>query len=79
MRNGITMKSNIVEKFDQDYPLAEKEFQRKKCPKLSWAGGLRELRNEYTAIELQKEASVLRVGWTLKPNREREARSEVVN
>ena len=84
------MKSNFVEKFNQlpanlqenaikyiDSLLTQKELQRKKKPKLDWAGGLRELRDQYTAIELQKKASVLRAEWTLKPTRQRKAHSEV--
>ena len=73
------MKSNFVEKFNRlpadfqekaikyiDSLLTQKELQRKKKPKLDWAGGLRELRDQYTAIELQKKASVLRAEWTLR-------------
>ena len=30
--------------------------QRKKKPKLNWIGGLKEYRDQYTALELQKEA-----------------------
>ena len=84
------MKFNIVEKFNQlpadlqekairyiDSLLIQKELQRKKKPKLDWAGGLGELRDEYTAIELQRKASVLRAKWTLKPTRQRKAHSEV--
>ena len=84
------MKSNFVEKFNQlpadlqgkaikyiDSLLTQKELQRKKKPKLDWAGGLRELRDQYTAIELQKKASVLRAEWTLKPTRQRKAHSGV--
>ena len=78
MRNGITMKSNVVEKFNQDSSSTEKVFQRNKKPKLDWVGGLSKLRGQYTALELHKVASSLRVEWTLKPTRERKARSEVV-
>ena len=64
------MKSNFVEKFDQlpadlqekaikyiDSLLTQKELQRKKKPKLDWAGGLKEHRNEHTSFELQEKAS----------------------
>ena len=63
------MKDNIVEKFNQlpldlqekiikyiDSLLAQKVSKRKKKPKLNWAGGLKEYRDQYTALELQKEA-----------------------
>lgn len=63
------MKTNIVEKFNQlppdlqekaikyiDSLLAQKELRRKKKPKLDWAGGLKEYRDQYTALELQKKA-----------------------
>ena len=63
------MKSNIVEKFNQlppdlqekvikyiDSLLAKKELRRKKKLKLDWVGGLKEYRDQYTALELQKEA-----------------------
>ena len=36
------MKSNVVEKFNQDSPLVAKESPGKKKPKLDWAGGLKE-------------------------------------
>ena len=63
------MKANIVEKFNQlppdlqekaiefiDSLLAKKELRRKKKLKLDWVGGLKEYRDQYTALELQKEA-----------------------
>ena len=63
------MKANIVEKFNQlppdlqekvikyiDSLLTQKISKRKKKPKLDWVGGLKEYRDEYTALELQKEA-----------------------
>ena len=51
------MKSNVVEKFNQDSPLVAKESPGKKKPKLDWAGGLKELRNGYTSVELQEKVS----------------------
>ena len=51
------MKSNVVEKFNQDSPLVAKESPGKKKPKLDWAGGLKELRNEHTSFELREKAS----------------------
>ena len=61
------MKDNIAEKFNQlppdlqekmikyiDSLLPQKELRRKK--KLDWVGGLNEYRDQYTALELQKEA-----------------------
>ena len=63
------MKANIVEKFNQlppdlqekaikymDSLLTQKELRRNKKPKLDWVGGLKEYREKYTALELQKEA-----------------------
>ena len=63
------IKTNIVEKFNQlppdlqekvikfiDSLLAKKELRRKKKLKLDWVGGLNEYRDQYTALELQKEA-----------------------
>ena len=63
------IKTNIVEKFNQlppdlqekaikfiDSLLAKKELRRKKKLKLDWVGGLKEYRDQYTALELQKEA-----------------------
>ena len=63
------MKTNIIEKFNQlppdlqekvikyiDSLLAKKVSKRKKKPKLDWVGGLKEYRDQYTALELQKEA-----------------------
>ena len=66
MRNGITMKSNVVEKFNQDLPLAAKESRGKKKPTFNWAGGLKELRDEYTSVELQEKASEWRVESALR-------------
>ena len=72
------MKDNIVEKFDQlppdlqkkaikyiDSLLAQKELRRKKKPKLDWVGGLKEYRDRYTALELQKEA----LNWMVESTR----------
>ena len=69
-RNGIIMKSNIIEKFNQlpadlqekairyiDSLLTQKELWRQKKPKLDWAGGLKELRGGYTSVELQEKVS----------------------
>lgn len=72
------MKANIVEKFDQlpsdlqekvikyiDYLLTQKELRKKKKLKLDWIGGLKEYRDQYTALELQKAA----VEWMDKSTR----------
>lgn len=40
-----------------DLLLIKKVSKRKKAPKLDWIGGLKEYRNKYTALELQKKAS----------------------
>ena len=52
------MKADIAEKFD-------KVSKRKKKLKLDWAGGLKEYRDQYTALELQKAA----VEWMDKSTR----------
>ena len=62
------MEPNIVKKFNQlppslrkevidfiDFLLTQKVSKRKKKLKLDWAGGLKEYRDQYTALELQKE------------------------
>ena len=63
------MEPNIVKKFNQlppdlrkevvnfiDFLLTQKVSKRKKKLKLDWAGGLKEYRDQYTALELQKKA-----------------------
>ena len=63
------MEPNVVKKFNQlppnlrkevvdfiDFLLAQKVSKRKKKLKLDWVGGLKEYRDQYTALELQKEA-----------------------
>ncbi len=62
------MKFNFVEKFNQlpadlqekaikyiDSLLTQKELQRKKKPKLDWAGGLRELRDQIRQLNFRKK------------------------
>jgi len=39
-----------------DFLLTKKVSKRKKKPKLDWIGGLKEYRDQYTALELQKKA-----------------------
>lgn len=39
-----------------DFLITKKVSKRKKKPKLDWIGGLKEYRNQYTSIELQKKA-----------------------
>jgi hypothetical protein len=64
------MEPNIVKKFNQlppdlrkevidfiDFLLTQKVSKRKKKLKLDWAGGLKEYRDQYTALELQKAAA----------------------
>ena len=49
-----------VERFVQT--LLEKEQKReKKIPKLDWSGALKELRDQYTSVELQHEISRMRI------------------
>ena len=60
------MKFTCVGKHKQS-PL-EKVSKRKKKPKLDWIDGLKEYRDQYTALELQKKPwigwiSVLRRYW----------------
>lgn len=40
-----------------DFLLEKKVKQKAKKPKLNWVGGLREFKDEYTALDLQKKAS----------------------
>ena len=37
-------------------PPIRQDSQQKKEPKLDWIGGLKEYRDQYTALELQKKA-----------------------
>jgi len=39
-----------------DFLIVKKVSKLKKRPKLDWIGGLREYREQYTALELQKKA-----------------------
>jgi hypothetical protein len=39
-----------------DFLLTKKVSNRKKKPKLDWIGGLKEYRDQYTSLELQKKA-----------------------
>ena len=41
---------------DGSHHPSQRDSQQKKKPKLNWAGGLKEYRDQYTALELQKEA-----------------------
>ncbi len=72
--------SEIVEKFSQLHPnhqdlvlklintlLAVQNPPPRKKPKLDWIGGLREYRDQYTALQLQKEASDLMVRGASEP------------
>ena len=47
------MKSTCVDKHEQ-LP-SKKGSRRKRKPKLDWIGGLKEFRDQYTALELQKK------------------------
>lgn len=39
-----------------DFLLSKKTNKKKKKPKLDWMGGLKEYRDQYTALDLQKKA-----------------------
>ena len=39
-----------------DFLLTKKVSSRKKKPQLDWIGGLKECRDQYTSLELQKKA-----------------------
>ena len=39
-----------------DFLIAKKVSKTQKIPKLDWVGGLKEYRDQYTALELQKKA-----------------------
>ena len=41
---------------DGSHQPGRRDSQRKKKPKLDWIGGLKEYRDQYTALELQKKA-----------------------
>ena len=41
---------------DISYSLIRQDPRLKKKPKFDWAGGLKELRAQYTSVELQKKA-----------------------
>ena len=45
--------------------LRKQNIRKKKKPKLNWIGGLREYRNKYTSLELQKKA----LEWRKKEGR----------
>jgi hypothetical protein len=40
-----------------DFLLSKKVHKKHKKPQLKWIGGLREYRDKFTALELQKKAS----------------------
>jgi hypothetical protein len=40
-----------------DFLLAKRVTKKKKTPKMDWMGGLKEYRDWYTALELQKKAA----------------------
>ncbi|MGA1839047.1 MAG: DUF2281 domain-containing protein [bacterium] len=46
-----------VEDFIDFLIIKKKISKKKKLPKLDWIGGLKEYRNQYTAVNLQKKAS----------------------
>lgn len=61
-------KSQFVKKFNQPCQNEhEQSTPPRKKPKFDWAGSLKELRDQYTSVELQKVASDLRVRGALEP------------
>ena len=46
-----------VEDFIDLLIVKKKVSKKKKLPKLDWIGGLKEYRNQYKAVDLQKKAS----------------------
>ncbi len=79
------MKANIIEKFNQLPPdlqekvikyieslLAQAELRRNKKLQFNWIGGLKEYRDQYTALELQKEA----LNWREKSTRSKTDRKQ---
>ena len=73
------MKSNVVEKFNQDSPLVAKESPGKKKPRFNWLGGLEEFRDDYTSVELQEKASDWIVESALsKPTQKRKEPAEAL-
>lgn len=39
-----------------EFLIAKKQRKIRKSPKLDWIGGLKQFKNQYTALELQKKA-----------------------
>ena len=73
------MKSNTVEKFKHDPSLADMDLRQRKKPRFSWIGGLKELRDEYTSVELQEKVSDWIVESALgRPIKKPEESAEVV-
>ena len=61
-------KSQFVKKFNQPCQNEhEQSTPSRKKPKFDWAGSLKELRDQYTSVELQKVTSDLRVRGALEP------------
>ena len=61
--------SEAVKKFNQPCQNEHKQNSPpRKKPKFDWAGSLKELRDQYTSVELQKVASDLRIRGSLEPS-----------
>ncbi len=43
-----------------DFLLSKEKTKERRKMKLDWAGGLKDLREQYTSIELQQQANLLR-------------------
>jgi len=47
-----------------EFLLGKRKNRRNKIPKLEWIGGLKEFKEKYTALELQKKA----LEWRTEPS-----------
>jgi len=55
--------------------LRKQNIRKEKKPKLNWIGGLREYRDKYTSLELQKKALEWRKKGKEDENPERDSRN----
>lgn len=58
-----------------DFLLEKTKYKKGKKPKLNWIGGLREYRDKYTSLELQKKALEWRKKGKEDENPERDSRN----
>jgi hypothetical protein len=46
-----------------EFILKKRLKKQRKKPKFDWAGAMKDLRNQYTSVELQHKISELRIDW----------------